>query len=148
MVQKNTGVSICSTTSEILARPRCDVPTEGHGFVDYFTEQTVLGGFNSHKLVYFGFVCLCFLDWTHQIEDSFATNQLTHTTEETHIKLKQPAIKHAADSGGLTQALSGKRCRIQILWHCCSMRITQPEEETPQQQRSVFHYSDERELLI
>lgn len=53
MVQRNADVSLCSATSEILARPRCDVPTEGHEFVDYFTEQMVLGGFKRHRLVYF-----------------------------------------------------------------------------------------------
>lgn len=36
MVWKNAGVPLCSATSEILARPRCDVPTEGNGFMAYF----------------------------------------------------------------------------------------------------------------
>lgn len=46
----------------------------------------------------------------------------THTCEEIHVKLKQPAIKHAASRGGVTQAVSEKRCRVQILWHCCRCR--------------------------
>lgn len=56
MVRRNAGVPLCSATSEILARPHHDVPTEGRGFVDYFTELMVLGGFNSQFIlfVFFG----------------------------------------------------------------------------------------------
>lgn len=82
-------------------------------------------------VVYFVCFFLSFFGLNTSIRKQLCPNEPTPTTEEIHVKLKQQAIKHAADSGGLTQALSGKCCRVQIFWHCCRQGINQPEEETP-----------------
>lgn len=121
---------MCSVTFEISARPRCDNCTHipkpssqsnlDNGVISAWRYLWALGGFNSCGL-------FCFSLFFLLLESSFASNELTHTRTNIgmHVKPKQPAIKHAASRGGVTQALSEKRCRAQIWRHCCRRRGTE-----------------------
>lgn len=91
-------------------------------------------GFNNHECFSFCFV-FCWIEPINCLKcppplssSPTAHTHTTHTNEEIHVKLKQPAIKHAASRGGVTQALSEKCCQVQILWHCCRESISRKEK--------------------